>query len=183
MRTFVILGIILILASIVGAKFALDHQTAAAPSTHKNASEANQLPDKIVCWGFFDVEPGEARLYPTQFGRVVEVKPENYQVKEAGEVLLQVDDKLARLDVEKAKASVKAAQNQVAEARKLPDLYKLQMEQQNSAIAGIDHEIQKLKLEEKTSIGSLIEDDPKTKNIRELFKVGLALLGEKKKAA
>jgi multidrug resistance efflux pump len=183
MRTFVILGIILILASIVGAKFALDHRTAAATSTQKNAGEANQLPDKIVCWGFFDVEPGEARLYPTQFGRVVEVKPENYQVKEAGEVLLQVDDKLARLDVEKAKASVKAAQNQAAEARKLPDLYKFQKEQQNSAIAGIDHEIQKLKLEEKTSIDSLIEDDPKTKNIRELFKVGLALLGEKKKAA
>jgi multidrug resistance efflux pump len=182
MRTFVILGVILILASIVGAKFAIDHQTSAGTSTHKNAGEANQPPDKIVCWGFFDVEPGEARLYPTQFGRVVEVKPENYQVKETGEVLLQIDDKLAKLDVEKAKAAVKVAQNQLAEALHLPEFYKLQKERQNFAIAAIDHEITKLKLEEKTALASLIKDDPKTKNIKELFKEGLALLGEKKKA-
>src|SRR6516165_1993686 len=119
MRTFVILGILLIIGSILCAKFAIDHQTATATSNHQKTAQSNQHPGIIVCWGFFDVEPGEARLYPKQFGDVVEVKPENYQVKEAGEVLLQVDDKLARLDVEKAKAAVKVAVNQLAEAQQL----------------------------------------------------------------
>jgi multidrug resistance efflux pump len=181
MRTFVILGVILILASIVGAKFAIDHQTSAGTSTHKNAGEANQPPDKIMVWGFFDVEPGEARLYPTQFGRVVEVMPESYQVKQAGEVLLQIDDKLAKLDVEKAKAAVKVAVNQLAEAKQLTEFYKLQKEQQEAAIRALDHEKTTLELKRDREVLPL--DNPKlVETIKKFYVQGLAQLDEKKKA-
>ena len=180
MRTFVILGIILIAVSIVGAKWAMDHQTPVGPTQKEIEADASKPPEKVVCWGFFEVESGIAALYPKQFGDVKELTKDNTVVKK-GEVLLQVNDTLAKLDVERAEADVKASELQVAEAKQLTDFYKLQKEQQISSINSIDLEVKKLKLEEKSRLQTLDEIQPLAKTIKESYAAGYAMLAEKKK--
>ena len=67
---FVLLGILLLAASIFGAKMVFD-QPSAADTKKKFEADANQLPKEILCWGFFDVEPGVAQLNPRQFGDII----------------------------------------------------------------------------------------------------------------
>ena len=176
----VLLGILLLAASIFGAKMVFD-QPSTADTKKKVEADANQLPKEILCWGFFDVEPGVAQLNPRQFGDIVGLKPENTPVK-AGDVLLQVDDRLGKLQVELAKADIKAAEQQVAEARHLTEFYELQKEQQAYLIKAIDLESEKLALERKTRLDTLEKTQPIYKTTVELYAKGFEQLAEKKKS-
>lgn len=180
MRTFVILGIVLLVVSVIVAKLTLNHQSSANTVTGKNESGAKVAPEKIVCWGYFDVEPGVAGLYPTQLGIVTDVKPENTPVKK-GDVLLQVDATLAGIDAKRARADVTVSEKQKKEAEKLRTLYKLQREQQESAIRAVGHEISAL--EQKRDRDTLPLDNPKLKQaIEKFYAESLAQLREKKKS-
>jgi membrane fusion protein (multidrug efflux system) len=178
MRTFVILGIILIAVSIVGAKWALDHQSPAAAT--KNGTDANLPPNKIICWGFFDVEGGVVGLDPRQFGDIVELESENKPVKK-GAVLLRVDDKLSVLKIDEAQADVKAADQQVAEARHLTKDYQLQRRQQEAAIRALGHESATLELKRDREVLPL-ENKKLTDTIKKFYVEALAGVAEKKKA-
>ena len=178
---FVLLGILLLAASIFGAKLVFD-ESSAVDTKKKIEADANQLPKEILCWGFFDVEPGVAQLNPRQFGDIVGLKPENTPVK-AGEVLLQVDDRLGNLQVELAKAEVKAAEQLVAEAKSLTEFYEEQKKQQASLIKSIDLENQKLALEKETRLLTFLDKTaPLYKTTVELYAKAFELLAEKKKA-
>ncbi len=181
MRTFVILGIILILVSIVGAKFALDHQTPTVTARNSAESDASKPPDKVVCWGFFEADPGVVPQNATQLGDIVEVKPENTPMK-AGDVLLQVNDRLAQLKLEQAKEAVKAAEQQLAEARQLPEFYKLQKDQQKSMIKSFQLEIDELKLKRDRDLSTLDEAQPAYKTAKQFYATGLDKLAERVKA-
>ncbi|MBI1830103.1 MAG: hypothetical protein HYR84_01470, partial [Planctomycetes bacterium] len=67
MRTFVILGIVLLIASIGGAIWMRDFQAPAGTTHGKNGADSG-TPEKVICWGYFDAETGVAGLYPKQFG-------------------------------------------------------------------------------------------------------------------
>ncbi len=180
MKTFVILGIVLLVACFVGAKMMLDQSSATQAKKIADA-EQNALPQKIFCLGHFDVERGVAGLYPKQFGDIVDLIPENTKV-EKGQVLLQVDDSQWKVKVQEAQLAVKAAELQLKEAKQLPRLYELQAKQQKSAIDAVDAEIEKTKLDEKIKLRGLEPGTELRKNSEAYYKFAFDMLAEKKKA-
>src|ERR1022692_720733 len=176
---FIFLGIVLLVASVLGAKMVFDHD-ATADAKSKVVADANPLPEKVLCWGFFDVEKGVAPLNPRQFGNIVEVTPENTWVKE-GTVLMRVDDRLAKLKIEEAQADVNAATQQVAEAKHLTKFYELQRTQQEAVIRALDHETKTLELKRDRETLPL-ENKVLVDTIKKFYAEGLAQLAENKKA-
>jgi multidrug resistance efflux pump len=181
MRTFVILGIVLIIVSIGIAKLALDHQSPAAPANGKNSSDAGSTPERIACWGYFEVEGGVAQLDAKQSGDVTKVEKENVPVKK-GDLLLQVNDKFAQLKVAQAKIALNVAELQLKEAEDLTELYKLQKEQQQAAINGVNSKIKLEKLKEETALKTVGMEDPKYKSIQEQYEQIFVQLNESLKA-
>ena len=179
MRTFVILGIVLLIVTVVGAKLVLDHSSATSGNS-PSAAEAGP-PDKIVCWGYFDVDPGVLGLHPKQQGDVTFVAAENQHFKQ-GEVLLQVDDTLAKFKVKEGEADVTAGERQLEEAKQLPELYRLQAAEQQKAINAAEKKIDQTKLDQKIKLGGEFINENLKKNAEAYFKVALEMLAEKKEA-
>jgi multidrug resistance efflux pump len=179
---FWLIGILVLIGSFVGVKLVLD-QSASAQVTRKNEIDAGKPQDKIIAWGHFDVEQGIAGLYPKQFGDVVFVAAENTHVK-AGDLLLQVDDYMARRKVELAKLDLVNSQNLVAKAKLLPRNYELQAEQQAAAVRAVELEIDKVQLDRKIKLDSMTQEiNPNVKkNQLEFFDMYVKSLAEKKKA-
>jgi len=180
---FILIGIVLIAATFFGTQMLIGTPTS---TTGKDASgkDIDQLPPMVVAWGFFEVEPGIAGLYPRQFGLVKEIALENKQV-EKGDVLLQVDDSMAILKAKQAGALVTVAEKLVAKSKSLPQFYKLQVEQQQAMIKSIDEEITKTEKDKKRQLDLLSADDPnksKIKTITEWYDSGIAMLAAKKVA-
>jgi multidrug resistance efflux pump len=179
---FWLIGILVLVGSFVGVKLALD-QSANAQSVRQKEIDAGKPQDKIIiCYGHFDVEQGIAGLYPKQGGDVVFVEAENKYVK-AGDLLLQVDDHMARLKVEEAKADLENSRQIVAEAKTLTPVYELQAEQQTAAIRAVELETEKVQLDRKKSEALMaVESNPEVKkNTGAYYDVAIKALGEKKK--
>lgn len=121
---WIFFGIAVLIAMFVGAKTLMS-----GSSPGHNGSAATELPppDMVVAWGYFDGEKGVAALDPRQAGNVAFVIAENKKATK-GELLLQIDDRIARL-------KVKAAEQQLEEAQQLPKLYE---EQYKEAQATLD---------------------------------------------
>jgi hypothetical protein len=114
--SFWLIGIALLIAFFVVVKMLV---SGSSNANEKGKHDIDILPpDKVVCWGYFDGEKGVAALDPRQFGDVIDLKPENAEVKK-GDILLQVDDTVAQL-------KVKAARLQLTEAKHLTELYEQQ---------------------------------------------------------
>jgi multidrug resistance efflux pump len=177
----IVLGILLLVAMFFGARMMLDSSAANTSQIKAAEDNAARNPTEVVCWGNFDVEPGIAGLYPKQSGDVKELKLENEKVKK-GDVLLQLEDTLAKLKVEEAEAAVKGAEQQLEEAKKLPELYKLQWEMQQNVINAIGHERSKLERERDSKLSGLDDSQPLKKTITELYEFALKQVDEKKKA-
>src|SRR5437870_5394481 len=109
--SMIVLGIVLLAASIFGAKLVLDQS---ATANHQKGDSYTKAPDFFHIWGHFDVEAladpkkkdggttiGVAQLNPRQLGDITFVAAENTSA-EAGDLLLQVDDKLGQLQVDLA---------------------------------------------------------------------------------
>jgi len=180
MKGAILIGIVLLAATLFGVKMLLDTPMSAS-GKDANGKDVEQLPPMILAWGFFEVEPGIAGLYPRQFGGVSEIAKENTQV-EKGDVLLQVDDRMALSKAEQAAALITVAEKAVAQAKILPQLYKLEVEQQQAMIRSVSEEITKTEKDKKRQLDLLSADDPKTKTITEWYNSGIAMLSEKKKA-
>jgi multidrug resistance efflux pump len=179
----VLLGIVLIIATYFGVHSLLNSSSVPA-ADQVRGEETYQLPSMIVCTGYFEVEPGAASLYPRQVGKIAQVVSENKLV-EKGEVLLQVDDAMAKLKAKQADALVTVAKKQVDEAKLLPKLYKLQTEQQQAMVNSIDEEVTQLQKEKQRQLDLLKADDQnktKIRTVTEMYDAGLKKLAEKKKA-
>ena len=75
-------------------------------------------------------------------GRVVRVEvQENEQVK-AGSVLIRLDDRLAQFRVRQAEASLAAAREQLAQARRLPRQQQIKLAQQRAVIEAVQYRLQ-----------------------------------------
>jgi multidrug resistance efflux pump len=178
MRALVILGIVLIVVSIFIARFALDQQTPSASAKNANAAKSSPAPDRIACWGYFEVEGGVAQLDAKQLGDVVFVAKENVPVHgpkdgKPGELLLQLNDDLVQIKVKQAQAAVDAATLQVKEVEKLTEHYKLQKKLQGLAIEAVKGKVRALKLKEERD-SDLLESASlaKRESARRLYEEG-----------
>lgn len=100
------------------------------------ASEQEDL--RVVCFGHVDVEFGVRSLYPLQGGRIVEVLVHEGDAVKSAAPILRLDDHQARYLLQQAQADWKAAQAQLAQARKGPAQHQSKIAQQKSAIDAAD---------------------------------------------
>jgi multidrug resistance efflux pump len=77
----------------------------------------------VECLGRVDVEGGLLELAPVRPGRVVAVPVREGEAVSAGAVLLRLDEEPARLQVQTARAALRAAQTQVALAEEAARLH------------------------------------------------------------
>src|SRR5438552_1001311 len=92
------LGLLLLVGTLIGAGWALNHTTPQAGANGKEMVNPD-APPVVVCFGQVDVEKGVADLYPRQFGEVAEVaetvsKDGKDRLFKKGEVLLQLKSQL-----------------------------------------------------------------------------------------
>src|SRR5262249_44924639 len=88
----------------------------------------------LVALGYVDVEHGVTSLLPTASGVVAEVPVTENQAVKAGTVLVQLDDRSARLRLRAAEVAVQVSRNALAEAEELPEQHALQVQGQEGAV-------------------------------------------------
>ena len=145
------LGIILLVGSLVGAGWALNHTTPHAGDVSKDNHEPLR---EVFCLGNIDVEDGVADLLAKQAGQVVEIAAprvtdkdgtERERIFKKGEILLRLKSEMAEFQVGKAKAALAAAQAELAKAHQLAPKHKIEIKMQQDAIRAYGQE--KVKLE------------------------------------
>jgi multidrug resistance efflux pump len=131
-------GLLALVASVVVAAGVPGWSHAAKPTPSATDSSATAAPapaaGKASCFGFVDVDQGVAPLYPVQPGRVVEVMTKEGARVEAGAALFRVDDTLAKLRLQQAKADLVAAETQLTQARSMPAQHKSKVAGQQALI-------------------------------------------------
>jgi multidrug resistance efflux pump len=130
LRLFWILGLLLLVGSVAGARLVLGNAQGKEDSEERHSPIA---PDDRICFGHVDCEHGVAALYPVQPGQVVWVVSENKQVRK-GEVLLRVDDRLAQIHLRQAKTALADAEEQLSLAQMLEGQHQEKIIQQGKAI-------------------------------------------------
>jgi len=125
-----IVGLLLLIATAIGAAWAINSGNGGDAGVDQTAA----TPPGIVSLGLVDVEPGIAKLFPLQPGRVVFVAPEGKFVKK-GEVILSVDKTLANFNLEQAKAALEDARLLLKEAEKKPKKHEIDQQTQKRVIA------------------------------------------------
>lgn len=115
-RVFWILGVCLLVGTVAGASWVLNHSSAQDGAGADRAREANE---PFSALGFADVESGISALHPLKKGRVTHVWFKENDEVSAGDMLLSLENDQARHDVRKAKIAWEAAKNQLAKAKLL----------------------------------------------------------------
>jgi multidrug resistance efflux pump len=129
-----IAGLLLLVGTAAGAGWVLNHSEARDTSTSRKPADSEfPTPQGIICFGFGDVEPGIANLYPVQAGEVVEVAAEGAAVRK-GDVLVRLDSRLQEIEAAKAKVDWEDAKDLLVLARPLPERHTNLIEQQKQAI-------------------------------------------------
>jgi multidrug resistance efflux pump len=126
---FWLLGLALLVGSAAGTTWLVSSTgPPAAPPPPGLEEEA------AVCDGHVDALNGVRSLHPSQPGRLVAVEVRENQHVGQGDVLLRVDDRLARLHLDEAAAARKAARTQLELAAALPEQHARKLEQQAAAV-------------------------------------------------
>jgi multidrug resistance efflux pump len=121
------------------------------PLTGRAAASAVAAPQAaedldVVCVGYADMEHGVAALDPVVPGRVLRVEARENERVRAGAVLVQLDDRAARLRVRLAEADLKAAQERLHEGRTLPRQHQLKLQEQQAAVAASRQRLERARL-------------------------------------
>lgn len=108
-----------------------------SPSVKSADAAANTAASEkpgLVALGYVDVEHGVTSLFSTAAGVVADVPVTENQTMKAGTVLVQLDDRSARLRLHAAEVAVQMARNALTEAEKLPEQHALQIHGQEGAV-------------------------------------------------
>ncbi|MFQ3651091.1 MAG: biotin/lipoyl-binding protein [Gemmataceae bacterium] len=97
-------------------------------------SSNDSPPRRSVAVAFVDIEEGTTPLYPTRLGRVVEVPVREGAPVKKGDLLLRVDDSLARIELDRAQHALKAAEVRLHSARNLVAKHQKQIEALQEAV-------------------------------------------------
>ncbi len=133
------LGILLLVGTLVGAGWALNHATP-HPADDDRAKHA-PLPE-VFCLGWVDVPDGVADLSPRQPGEVAEIAATRVNDKEGererifkkGEILLRLRSETAQNQLGKAKVALAAAEADLEKAEQLAPELKEKMTMQQAVI-------------------------------------------------
>ena len=138
-----LLGITVLMCSLAGTGLILRTRAgdAAPKSSESPGASTEPVGASVVCFGHVDVEPGVTALYPVRPGRVTEVLVHEDDSVKAGTVLFRIDDRPAKFLVRQAQEDLKAAELQLADARKLPEQHELKVAQQQQAVIATQHRL------------------------------------------
>ena len=153
------LGVIVLLASgvIVGVTINPIANGKLSPSTGENALPISQ---RAVAVAYVDVQGGVRTLSPTMPGRVKALPVAEGKDVPEGTVLLQLDDRQARNDLDQAKIALHVSKERLSEARKLEDKRDRQIKGQEAAVkaALLDEQIAKA---QSAKVNRLVESGAK----------------------
>jgi multidrug resistance efflux pump len=136
-RLALCLGLVTLIASTVGAVWLNSRSQAGHPPGVSYPAEP-----ALVCFGFVDGPAGVTALAPLIPGRVVAVDVQENEPVKAGTVLVRLDDRLAQFRLGQVEASLAAAQEQLAQVRKLPQQQQIKRAQQRAAIEAVQFRVQ-----------------------------------------
>jgi HlyD family secretion protein len=165
------LGILVLVASVVGAGWVLQYGT---PHPGNDDNDRNDPLPVVSCLAIADVEDGVADLYPKQPGQVAEIANTRFTDKDGieherpfkkGDVLLRLHSEMAELQLGQAKTALEAAQAELAKANTLGADRKVKLDIQTAAIEAAKFE--KKRLEEdlevkKKAVKDKIGEQPET---------------------
>lgn len=129
-RWFVGAGLLLLVGSFTISSLALQ---GASRADGPNGN-GHGLPSKSVAVAYVDVEGGVLPLYPTRPGRVVEVPYREGATVKKGQVLLRVDDTLAKAERDEAELALEAARERLEQAKTLRTQHEKKMEALKAAV-------------------------------------------------
>ncbi len=148
-RSLLVLGMLLLGGTVGGVLLLLNHSSGShGDKVQATAPPASDTPEYIAGLGHVDVEHRIKDLYPRQPGLVIKVAAENDKV-EKGDVLLQIDDRLAQRQLEEAKIALRAAETSHAMAEIAAKKYPHLLEQQTRAVAAAEHKFNALSAEKR----------------------------------
>jgi multidrug resistance efflux pump len=140
-RFFWLFGLVLLVGTVAGATWVLNHAPAGtAPSRDDRREGDNAGKPQITYIGFVDVEDGITPLYPLQPGRVTAVYVKEGDAVQEGKKLFSVDNTLASDQLKEAQADLEAAQATVAKVEQLRAARKEQLAELESAIEAAKRE-------------------------------------------
>jgi multidrug resistance efflux pump len=158
----------LLVASVTGTGWIL--RSSAADKSGKGGDQ--QAGQKVVFHGIVDVDGGMRQLYPllAQPNHVKEVNVKENETVKAGAVLLQMDDTLARTNLERAEADLKDSEVQLEKARKLVkkheydvDAQKLVISEKQNALDAANSTLDRVKKSREKGLASAEDVDTYTK--------------------
>ncbi|MCI0641157.1 MAG: HlyD family efflux transporter periplasmic adaptor subunit [Gemmataceae bacterium] len=148
-----IAGLLLLGGTALGANWFLNSSTG---SDGASAQDKDLPPPSTICIGIVDIEPGVAKLYPVQPGGVIEIITEGKEVKK-DEVLLKMDDRLAKWKLDEALADLGNAKSLLDTANQFPKKLESMRKQQQFLVAGTKHQREAARFEYKTKEELAIE--------------------------
>src|SRR5262245_61788161 len=112
------------------------------PANNPGTISLSQAPGGLVCYGSVDVEGGVLSLYPAVSGRIAEIPVHEGDVVKSGAVLLNIEDRIPRLQVQEAEAALKAAEAQLKTAQRGPQLHQYLLAQQKASLSALKHDLE-----------------------------------------
>ncbi len=149
------LGVVLLVGTFVGTAMILrgspqsllpqSNSGTAPPTTGvSNGPRGDQLQEaskRAVCAAFVDVEQGVTPIYPLNPGRVKSIQVKESQRVKEGDILFQLDDTLAKAQLEEAKGYVQAGRQQLELAKMMIPQHEEKLRGQNAAISARKSEL------------------------------------------
>jgi multidrug resistance efflux pump len=135
---FALLGLAVLAASVIGTGWMLRSHA----SDGKNTSAPPVEIEKVIGFGFVDVEDGVAQLRPDQGGQVLRIPVKENQAVKKGDVLVELDSRLARAKVDEAKADLEAAEAKLRGAEELPQAQKEKIAAQENLVVAAEKEVE-----------------------------------------
>jgi multidrug resistance efflux pump len=143
-RAFWVLGIVLLVGSVAGAGWLIQHPAAGAQENSPQSLADAGSPVGIIAHGLVDVKDGVRRLFPLQTGRVVWVAPEGKSC-ESDDVLLRLDNRLAMAEVERAKAALQESEARHEQAKMLPLQHDFDLRAQRAKVKAAEEYVTSVK--------------------------------------
>jgi membrane fusion protein (multidrug efflux system) len=151
-------GLALLGGSLLGARHVWQSHSDSPVAQEPAVASERSAPrgPSVRCLGTVEVEGGLITLAPPIAGEVVDLPVKEGQHVTRGELLLRLDDTLARGKVEEAKAGVREAQAELARARRAGPAYEAMLAAKRTELEARKHELAaaRIKQQRLTKIGN-----------------------------